>query len=61
MFDLSDRRQRARCYEIVLREGSPEDVLTYIDGALLVDLWEELVLPQDIRQAWLPLVEKAQK
>jgi len=51
-YDLRDRRQRARVYEIVLREGGPQDVLTYVDGALLVDLWDELVLPVPIRTAW---------
>jgi transcriptional regulator with XRE-family HTH domain len=51
-FDLRNRRQRARVYEIVLREGGAEDVLTYIDGVLLVDLWEGLVLPRKIRAAW---------
>jgi len=51
-YDLRDRRQRARVYEIVLREGGPDDVLTYIDGALLVDLWDDLVLPTTIRTAW---------
>lgn len=55
-FDLRDRRQRARVYELVLREGGPDDVLTYIDGALLVDLWAELVLPARVRAAWSPLV-----
>ncbi len=39
-------------YEAVLREGSAHDVLTYVDGALLVDLWDELVLPRDLRAAW---------
>lgn len=51
-YDLRDRRQRARVYEIVLREGGPVDVLTYVDGALLVDLWDELVLPPAVRAAW---------
>lgn len=51
-FDLRERRQRARVYEIVLREGGPEDVLAYVDGALLVDLWDELVLPRPVRSAW---------
>ena len=55
-YDLRDRRQRARVYEIVLREGVPEDVLTYVDGALLIDLWDDLVLPRAIREAWQPLV-----
>lgn len=50
--DLRDRRQRARVYENVLREGSPSDILTYVDGALLVDLWDELVLPRDVRTPW---------
>jgi hypothetical protein len=40
----------------VLREGTPEDVLTYIDGALLIDLWDDLVIPRDIRVAWTPLI-----
>ncbi len=39
-------------YEIVLREGVPSDILTYVDGALLVDLWDELVLPREVRTAW---------
>lgn len=51
-YDLSDRRQRARVYEIVLREGTAADVLRYVDGVLLVDLWAELVLPVEVRQAW---------
>jgi transcriptional regulator with XRE-family HTH domain len=55
--ELSDRHQRARFYEVVLREGRPTDVLTYIDGALLVDLWSDIVLPRTIRAAWAPVVE----
>lgn len=51
-FDLRDRRQRARVYVIVLREGGPGDILTYIDGVLLIDLWDDLVLPLDTRAAW---------
>ena len=34
-FDLRDRRQRARVYEMVLREGTSDDVLAYVGGALL--------------------------
>jgi len=55
-FDLRDRRQRALVYERTLREGGPGDVLTYIDGALLVDLWNELVLPPAVRAAWHSVV-----
>lgn len=59
MFHLANRAQRARVYEIVLREGGPEDVMAYVDGALLVDLWEDLVLPRDVRAAWQPLITAA--
>lgn len=55
-FDLRDRRQRARVYEIVLREGRPDDIMAYVDGALLADLWDELVIPRAIRNAWEAVV-----
>jgi transcriptional regulator with XRE-family HTH domain len=56
LFDLGDRRQRARVYELVLREGGPDDVIAYIDGALLVDLWDDLVLPPNVRATWAGVV-----
>ncbi len=56
MFRLADRGDRARVYELVLREGAPADVIRYIDGVLLVDLWDELVLPRAVRAAWSPLI-----
>jgi transcriptional regulator with XRE-family HTH domain len=58
LYRLRDRSERARVYEAVLREGSSQDVLTYIDGVLLVDLWDELVLPRDLHEAWDPLISK---
>lgn len=60
-FDLSDRADRALVYETVLREGLPADVVAYVDGALLIDLWHELVLPLELRRAWEPVIatEKA--
>ncbi len=56
VFDLRSRADRARVYEIVLQEGAPADILAYVDGALLVDLWEDLVLPRSVRSAWAPLI-----
>ena len=58
-FNLSDRADRARVYEIVLREGQAGDISTYVDGALLVDLWDELVLPRTLRAAWEPVITAA--
>jgi transcriptional regulator with XRE-family HTH domain len=59
VYRLSERGDRARVYEIVLREGNEDDVLRYIDGNLLVDIWDELVLPRIIRAAWSPLIEES--
>lgn len=56
-YKLGERRDRARVYEIVLREGTEADLLTFIDGALLVDLWGDLVLPTRLRDAWNPLLD----
>lgn len=58
MFRLSDRGDRSRVYELVLDEGAEADVFRYADGALLVDLWDELVLLRPVRAAWSPLIEQ---
>jgi DNA-binding XRE family transcriptional regulator len=57
IFDLGSRTDRARVYEVVLEEGRPADILAYVDGALLLDLWGELVLPRAIRSAWAPVIQ----
>jgi hypothetical protein len=57
VYRLADRGERARVYELVLREGSAEDVARYIDGVLLIDLWPELVLPAYVRTAWTPVID----
>lgn len=51
-FDLRNRRQRKRCYEIVLTEGSGREITTYVDGVMLVDVWDELVLQKEIIKEW---------
>jgi len=57
--DLSHRQQRLRAYEAILREGRPVDIERFVDGALLVDAWDELVLPRPIRAAWQPVIDEA--
>lgn len=52
-YDLSDRRQRARVYEQVLREGTAEDIRYFIDVDDLIDVWDELVLPPAVSRAWI--------
>ncbi|MDQ2956019.1 MAG: helix-turn-helix domain-containing protein [Actinomycetota bacterium] len=61
VFRLAERGDRARVYELVLGEGADADVLRYVDGALLVDLWDELVLPRVVRAAWSPLIEQIRR
>ena len=49
---MNNRGDRARVYEQVLREGTEEDVRFYIDANQLRELWDELVLPPTVREAW---------
>jgi len=51
-YDVDDRRDRALVYEQILREGTAEDVLCFIDVDELIDLWDDLVLPRFVRRAW---------
>lgn len=55
---LGDRRERARAYEVVLREGVPADIESIVDGALLVDIWDEIVIPRAVRSEWQPLIDQ---
>ena len=55
---LSDRRQRLQAYEVVLREGSPADIESIVDGTLLVVGWDEMFLPRAVRSAWQPLLQR---
>ncbi|MFG1711077.1 helix-turn-helix transcriptional regulator [Nonomuraea sp. M3C6] len=59
VYDLADRDSRRAAYTVLLCEGGAQELLDHVDGVLLVELWDELVLPQDIRAEWWPLVEEA--
>jgi hypothetical protein len=52
IFDLGDRADRARVYELVLREGTEDDVRFYVEAEKLRELFDELVLPPSVRRAW---------
>ncbi len=51
-YNLDDRAHRRTVYEQVLREGTVENVVRYIRLSELVELWEELYLPNNLRRAW---------
>jgi transcriptional regulator with XRE-family HTH domain len=55
-FDMSLRSDRLRAYEIVLREGRPDDIEAIVDGVLLCEAWPDLVLPRELRSAWERLI-----
>jgi len=57
-FDPRDRRQRARLYEVLLREGEPQHLRRWVDGVLLVDVWGEMVLPRGVREAWQAVLDR---
>jgi hypothetical protein len=57
-YDLADR---ARVYEQVLREGTEEDVRYFVDVDVLLDLWDDLVLPPTVRRAWADWFERHRK
>jgi hypothetical protein len=57
LWDLRDRTDRRRLYEMLLVLGSPEQILRWVDGALLVDLWAELEIPRPVRASWTPVVQ----
>jgi hypothetical protein len=52
-FDLDEPGMLQWMYQTVLREATRvEDLTSYLNGATLVALWPELVLPKGVRQAW---------
>ncbi|SHN46908.1 hypothetical protein SAMN05443668_1193 [Cryptosporangium aurantiacum] len=58
-WDLGRESRRARLYEIVLREGTLDDIRSLINGRELVRLWDRLWLPVHLRRAWQPLIDAA--
>ena len=58
-FDLRRRPQRRRLYELLMRRGQPEEMRDWMDGALLVDVWDDLKIAEVIRRAWRPAIALA--
>jgi hypothetical protein len=58
-WDLADPSRRRDLYEIVLAEGTLEDIRDLVNGAELVRLWPEMYLPPWVRAAWRTLIDSA--
>ena len=48
-WDMRDREERKGVYEQLIRRGLPQQMIRWMDGALLVDVWDELDLPDPVR------------
>ena len=57
VYRCRDRRDRGHLYETLLAEGLAQDVERWVDGVLLVDLWDDIVVPRPVRAAWAPVVD----
>ena len=53
-FDLSNEAERIELYEIVLTDGTAEDISRYVNREELLRLWPRLWLPPYVRQVWDP-------
>jgi hypothetical protein len=53
-FDLSNEAERIELYEIVLTDGTAEDVCHYVNREELLRLWPRLWLPPHVRHVWEP-------
>jgi hypothetical protein len=51
-WDLGDPRQQLQVYEIVLTEGTDDDVRRFVDVDELIRLWPQMWLSPHIRAAW---------
>ena len=56
-YDMANRHDRRLAYEALLREGTPDDLTRFIDGVLLMDSWDELVIPRDLRAVWANAIQ----
>jgi hypothetical protein len=51
-FDLSRPANLRWMYENVLREAARPEELRYLNGDMLVAVWQKLYLPKSVRLAW---------
>ena len=56
-YDLDDPADRVRVYEIVLREGTLDDLRTFVDPMRLAEAFQQLFLPTAIAEAWRALLD----
>ena len=50
--DLDDPTDRNYAYEILLAEGTADDIRAYVDPVLLAEAWDDLCLGPHVRDQW---------
>jgi DNA-binding XRE family transcriptional regulator len=55
-FNLGDERERTYFYEIVLTNGTADDICRYLNINELLRLWPKLWLPRHVRRAWASIL-----
>ncbi|WP_420624614.1 hypothetical protein [Candidatus Poriferisodalis sp.] len=51
-YDLDDPNDRRRVCELVMTEGTEDDVRTYIDPDILLGIWDTMWLAPHVREQW---------
>lgn len=51
-YDLDDPRGWAHVYELVMTEGTEDDIRAYIDIDVLLDMWDTMWLATHVREQW---------
>lgn len=59
VWDLSDPAERIAYYELALVHALPEMLEASVDAVLLIQAWPDLNLPEQVREAWQPLIDTA--
>jgi hypothetical protein len=59
VYELDDPAQCKYLYEIVLADGTGDDINRLIDRRRLAELWHRLYLPASVRQAWSTAIAEA--
>ena len=60
-YDLTNLTDRKIAYRAVMSEGGPEEILAFIDADMLLEVFDDMVLPPVTRAAWEPVVQAARQ
>ena len=55
-FNLADDAELRLLYQIVLAEGTANDVERFLNMATLLNIWDRLWLPRAVHEAWDPWI-----